>query len=694
MPSNNHPTIANRYALRRELGRGGMGIVWEAHDTALDRVVAIKQVLLPGHFTAAERADAHARVRREAQSAARINHPTVITIHDVFEFEHDPWVVMELVDGDSLQDLLAASGSLPPARVAGIAESLLQAVRAADTAGVLHRDIKPGNIMVSADGRVILTDFGIATMEGGPSITRTGALVGSPEYMPPERLEGGPAEHRGDLWSIGVTLYAAVEGVSPFRRDSITAAIAAVISAPLPPMSRAGWLEPVITGLLERDPDRRLTADQALELLRRCRDGGGRGSSPGRERGTPAPGRRRAGGREAANRRRGSRKTVMALGASALAVLAVGTTVVVLSLPSGDSDGPAASTTSACGVGTFDAEADLDGETWTSRHGGDVVYEGGDMLQAMRAAVDSLDPRRTEQQSVAVRGSGVMPADTSLDLPSHTSLEVCGTIDVTGDSTSDSAAVRIRDARDVSVPHLSLTGAPNFGVHIRTSQDVHLGQVDLRLSGGLGVRVDSRDDDSVRQARDIRVDDVHVSGTSDHGVETYGVDGLTIGTVTARDTGSSGLMLNDTVNVTVGGVDAEGAGTGTGYAALRMANRNGHLDGGYDTNIRVGEVRARGGGRGIFCLSESGGAVIENVDIAETGNNAVLFENCHNVTVRGGTVAGPGGIRLAARSEFANTSDITFEDLTLIDTQIVENPCGVNTSVRDVTWQNSQDNTC
>ena len=273
MSSNSERSIADRYVLRRELGRGGMGIVWEAHDTALDRVVAIKQVLLPGHFTDSEREDAHARVRREAQSAARISHPTVITIHDVFEYEHNPWVVMELVEGGSLQDMLAREGPLPPERVAGIAESLLQAVRAADAAGVLHRDIKPGNIMMSSDGRVILTDFGIATVEGGPSITRTGALIGSPEYMPPERLEGGPAEHRGDLWSIGVTLYAAVEGTSPFRRDSITAAIAAVISSPLPPMTRAGWLEPVIAGLLERDPERRLTVDQALGLLERSRSG-------------------------------------------------------------------------------------------------------------------------------------------------------------------------------------------------------------------------------------------------------------------------------------------------------------------------------------------------------------------------------------------------------------------------------------
>ncbi|MGW9346980.1 protein kinase domain-containing protein [Nocardiopsis flavescens] len=277
--SDSERIVANRYVLRRELGRGGMGVVWEAFDPSLDRAVAVKQVLLPDHFTDSERADAHARVRREARSAARISHPSVITIHDVFDFEGDPWVVMELVEGGSLQDLLERRGALDVDTTATIAEALLRAVQAADAAGVLHRDIKPGNIMMSSDGRVILTDFGIATMEGGPSITRTGALIGSPEYMPPERLEGGPAEHRGDLWSIGVTLFAAVEGLSPFRRDSITAAIAAVLGASLPPMRRAGRLTPVIAGLLERDPDRRLTVDRALEMLD-GRGGAGGGSGP------------------------------------------------------------------------------------------------------------------------------------------------------------------------------------------------------------------------------------------------------------------------------------------------------------------------------------------------------------------------------------------------------------------------------
>src|SRR5690606_38075067 len=151
---------------------------------------------------------------------------------------------------------------------------------------------------------------------------------------------------------------------------------------------------------------------------------------------------------------------------------------------------------------------------------------------------------------------------------------------------------------------------------------------DLRLSSGLGIRIDNHGDRSQR-TRNVRIDNVYVSGTSTHGVETYGVDGLTIGTVTARNTGHSGLLLNDTINATVDLVDAQGAGTGTGYAAFRMANRNGRVGDSYPTNIRVGQVIARGGGRGIFCVSESGGAVIDRLDIAQTGSNSILIENCY-----------------------------------------------------------------
>ncbi|WP_277211603.1 RICIN domain-containing protein [Isoptericola croceus] len=360
-------------------------------------------------------------------------------------------------------------------------------------------------------------------------------------------------------------------------------------------------------------------------------------------------------------------------------------------VPVGDSQGSA-----ECGTGTYTTEAVQSGSTWTARRGGTTLYSGSDMVAAVRAAVGGLTAGRTSQERVVVRGSGSMPASTSIDLPSHTSLEVCGTIDVTGSATASNAPIRIRHARNVSVPHLNLTGAPYFGIWVRTSSDVHLGQIDLRLSGGLGIRVDSRDNDAVREARNIRIDDVYVSGSGAHGVETYGVDGLTIGTVTARNTGYSGLLLNDTVNATVGRVDGNGAGTGTGYAAFRMANRNGSVAGSYPTNIRVGEVVARGGGRGIFCVSQSGGVVIDRVDIANTGGDSILIENCYNVTIasQGGTVSGPGGIRIAARSEFANTRDVTFSNLTLNSVTLRESPCAVNTRLSSITWNNSSNQTC
>ena len=177
--------------------------------------------------------------------------------------------------------------------------------------------------------------------------------------------------------------------------------------------------------------------------------------------------------------------------------------------------------------------------------------------------------------------------------------------------------------------------------------------------------------------RNIQIDYVYVQGTSAQGVETYGVDDITIGTVVARDVGESGLLLNDTTNAEVGLVDSINAGAGTGYAAFRTANRNGRINNAYPTNIHVGQVIARTGGRGIFCVSESGGLVIDRIDIANTGNNAILLENCYNVNIAAvsGTVSGGGEIRIAARTEFANTSDIRFQNLTLTSNRITESPC-------------------
>jgi hypothetical protein len=316
------------------------------------------------------------------------------------------------------------------------------------------------------------------------------------------------------------------------------------------------------------------------------------------------------------------------------------------------SDNEVAAEGSGCGTGSYEAEVVRSSDTWTATNGADTVHTGDDMRSAMRAAVDSLTPGRTAKEAVVVRGSGTTSAGSRLSLPSHTVLEVCGTVDVTGTGSGDQAVVYARNVTDVEVPYLTVTGSPLYGIFVRNGTNIALGQIDLRLSSGLGIRIDNHGDRSVR-TRNVTIDDVFVSGASAHAVETCGVDGLEIGTVVARDTGQSGLLLNDTINAEVGTVDADGAGTGTGYAAFRMANRNGRVDGTYPTNIRVGTVVARGGGRGVFCVSESGGAVIDRVDIAGTGSNAILIENCHNVTIAAGSGSVTGSdVRIASRAEF------------------------------------------
>lgn len=354
-----------------------------------------------------------------------------------------------------------------------------------------------------------------------------------------------------------------------------------------------------------------------------------------------------------------------------------------------------AATAAACGDGTYHAEAVKNGSTWTARRGSGTVYTGTDMRAAVQAAIGALTANRTSKERVVVRGSGSVSAGSRISLPSYTVLDVCGTIDVTGTGSGDQAPVYSRGTRDIEVQHLNVTGAPLYGIFLRNVQNVVLGQIDMRLSRGLGVRIDNRGDTS-QWTRNVRIDNVYVSGASSHAVETYGVDGLTVGTVTARNVGESGLLLNQTINATVSKVDAENAGAGTGYAAFRMANRNGRIGSGYATNIRVGEVIARGGGRGVFCVSESGGATIDRITLSDTGNNAILIENCYNVTLaaQSGTVTGGGEIRLAARSEFPNNRDITVQNLTVTNSSIRESPCGENTTFRNNRLVNSTQSIC
>ncbi|MGA5247977.1 hypothetical protein ACPCKZ_04245 [Streptomyces pseudogriseolus] len=372
------------------------------------------------------------------------------------------------------------------------------------------------------------------------------------------------------------------------------------------------------------------------------------------------------------------------------------TAAVTLTTPTPAASASArAATAAACGDGTYHAEAVRSGSTWTARRGGSTVHTGTDMRAAVQAAISSLSSGRTSKERVVVRGSGTVSAGSRISLPSYTVLDVCGTIDVTGTGSGDQAPVYSRGTRDIEVQHLNVTGAPLYGVFLRNVQNVVLGQIDMRLSRGLGVRIDNRGDTS-QWTRNVRIDNVYVSGASSHAVETYGVDGLTVGTVTARNVGESGLLLNQTINATVTKVDAENAGAGTGYAAFRMANRNGRIGSGYPTNIRVGEVIARGGGRGVFCVSESGGATIDRITLSDTGNNAILIENCSNVNLaaQSGTVTGGGEIRLAARSEFPNNRDITIQNVTVTNSSLRESPCGENTTFRNNRLVNSTQSIC
>ncbi|MBE3009380.1 serine/threonine protein kinase [Microbispora sp. NEAU-D428] len=258
--------VAGRYHLLEPIGRGGMGVVWRAHDDLLDRTVAVKEVLY--HPTSEEdREMFNRRTIREARAAGRIDHPNVVVVHDVIEEDGRPWIVMQLVQSRSLGQLLREQGALPPGRVAAIGLQVLDALCTAHAAGVLHRDVKPENVLLNGETRVVLTDFGIATMPEEAGLTMTGGITGTPAFMPPERLNGHPATPESDLWSLGATLYAAVEGRTPFDRNSPVATMAAILHDDPAPPQRAGALTPVLEGLLRKDPARRIGAAETAALL-------------------------------------------------------------------------------------------------------------------------------------------------------------------------------------------------------------------------------------------------------------------------------------------------------------------------------------------------------------------------------------------------------------------------------------------
>jgi eukaryotic-like serine/threonine-protein kinase len=262
--------IADRYARERILGRGGMGVVWRARDQLLGRDVAIKEVQLPPSLPADDLEAMRARVLREARAAARLNHPNVVTLYDVVQEEGRTFIVMELVEAPTLATVVRERGPLPPGEVAAIGVQVLDALRAAHRVGIVHRDVKPGNVMVPpGDGRVKLADFGIASLAGDPQLTVTGLVLGSPAYMAPEQASGQSSGPATDLWALGATMYFALEGEPPFQRHGAVPTLTAVVNDPPRRMRQGGELEPLVVGLLAKSPAERPSPGQLRGQLER-----------------------------------------------------------------------------------------------------------------------------------------------------------------------------------------------------------------------------------------------------------------------------------------------------------------------------------------------------------------------------------------------------------------------------------------
>ncbi|XVQ12593.1 serine/threonine-protein kinase [Spirillospora sp. CA-255316] len=271
--------LATRYRLVSEIGQGANGTVWRGHDDLLDRAVAIKELRLPEDLSEDDRVVFYRRTLREARAPAQLRTPSIVEVYDVVIEQGRPWIVMELIEAPNLDQLIERSGPLPPERVAHIGRQLLEALAAAHKAGIVHRDLKPSNVLLDGD-RVVLTDFGLAFSSGSVSLTRSGHFMGSPAYVAPEVAAGEKATPRSDLWSLGATLYAALEGRPPFERDNVMATLSALANESPPTPQNAGSLAPVVTGLLEKNPTRRLSHARAVDRLERAMTGPRAGRRP------------------------------------------------------------------------------------------------------------------------------------------------------------------------------------------------------------------------------------------------------------------------------------------------------------------------------------------------------------------------------------------------------------------------------
>ncbi|GGV15026.1 hypothetical protein GCM10010182_39770 [Actinomadura cremea] len=377
--------LATRYRLVSEIGQGANGTVWRGHDELLDRAVAIKELRLPEDLSEDDRVVFYRRTLREARAPAQLRTPSIVEVYDVVIEQGRPWIVMELIEAPSLEELIERSGPLPPDRVGHIGRKLLDALGTAHRAGIVHRDLKPSNVLLDGD-RVVLTDFGLAFSSGSASLTKTGHFMGSPAYVAPEVAAGEKATPRSDLWSLGATLYAALEGRPPFERDNVMATLSALANESAPVPANAGSLGPVITGLLEKNPTRRLTHARAADRLERAMSG-------------PRSGRRPATPRH--------RLTVVAvLVAATVASCGVGATALVVGMMREGPEPPPApgpSTASAAAGGTAGDPAGVASSTLVVRAKGDackifVSVPGEAMTVLSDETLDRGQARKYDQQ--------------------------------------------------------------------------------------------------------------------------------------------------------------------------------------------------------------------------------------------------------------------------------------------------------
>ncbi|MET8895379.1 serine/threonine-protein kinase [Streptomyces albogriseolus] len=397
--------LAGRYRLGDVLGRGGMGTVWRAEDETLGRTVAVKELRFPSNIDEEEKRRLITRTLREAKAIARIRNTSAVTVFDVVQEDDRPWIVMELVEGKSLAEVIREDGLLEPRRAAEVGLAVLDVLRSAHREGILHRDVKPSNVLIADDGRVVLTDFGIAQVEGDPSITSTGMLVGAPSYISPERARGHKPGPAADLWSLGGLLYAAVEGTPPYDKGSAIATLTAVMTEPLEEPKNAGPLRDVIHGLLNKDPAQRLDDRAARAMLTAVisapdtRDSDGRPADVTRVVPLPEqPGTRDTGakrGEEAAEKLRGAlrsvRKAAVAAGAAGAALTKSGAST------SASASGAATRTPDATPAAARSATAASPAAATGGRSSGWPVMTPPDLpaRPAPRASITDVVPRRT-----------------------------------------------------------------------------------------------------------------------------------------------------------------------------------------------------------------------------------------------------------------------------------------------------------